>query len=217
MRGLAILAAGALLLALLLGGSAPFGRIALALHLPGLAVPFFSDPGWRGVARYRAGDMPGAAREFAAAGAAFNLGNAEALQGRYAAALEAYDRARATGDAAAQANFDLVMALYAGSAIDPASIGRFPERDEGPEAASFVARGDARASGTGDEVTNSDPLPGLAELESRGRLGVRRVFDDSFVLADERWLTQLSDVPGEFLATRIAHERKRRAALEGRR
>lgn len=217
MRGLAILGLLAVLLAFALGGPAPFGRIALALHLPGVAVPFFSDPGWRGVARYRAGDMSGAAREFAVAGVVFNLGNAEARQGRYAAALEAYDRARATGDAAAQANFDLVMALYAGSAVDPASIGRLPERDEGPEAASFVARGDARASGTGDEVTNSDPLPGLAELESRGRLGVRRVFDDSFVLADERWLTQLSDVPGEFLAARIAHERKRRAALEGRR
>ena len=217
MRGLAILAAGAFLLALLLGGAAPFGRLALALHLPGVAAPLFSDPGWRGVARYRAGDMTGAARDFAAAGATFNLGNAEARQGRYAAALEAYDRARTGGDAAAQANFDLVMALYAGSAIDAASIALFPERDEGPEAASFVARGDARASGTGDEVTNSDPMPGLAELESRGRLGVRRVFDDSFVLADERWLTQLPDVPGGFLAARIAHERKRRASGESER
>jgi len=217
MRGLVILTAGAFLLALLLGGAAPFGRIALALHLSRVAVPFFSDPGWRGVARYRAGDMAGAAQSFEAAGAMFNLGNAKARQGRYAAALEAYDRARTGGDAAAQANFDLVMALYAGSAIDAASIALFPERDEGPEAASFVARGDARASGTGDEVTNSDPMPGLAELESRGRLGVRRVFDDSFVLADKRWLTQLPDVPGAFLAARIAHERKRRAAGEGER
>lgn len=214
MRGLAVLGLLALVLAVVLGGAAPFGRIALALHLPGLAVPFLSDPGWRGVARYRAGDMAGAARDFAAAGAAFNLGNAEARRGRYAAALEAHDRARAGGDAAAQANFDLVMALYTGSAIDPASIGRFPRRGDGPEAASFVARGDTRASGTGDAVTNSGALPGLAELESRGRLGVRRVFDDSFVLADERWLMQLSDVPGEFLAARIAHERKRRAAAE---
>ena len=216
MRALAILGLLAGLLAVALGGAAPFARIALALHVPGLAAPLFSDPGWRGVARYRAGDMAGAARDFAAARAMFNLGNAEARRGRYAAALEAYDRARADGDTAAQANFDLVMALYAGSAIDPASIGRFPERAAGPEAESFVARGKARAAGTGDAVTNSSPLPGLAELESRGRLGVRRIFDDSFVLADARWLMQLPDVPGAFLAARIAHERKRRAAAKDR-
>ena len=33
------------------------------------------------------------------------------------------------------------------------------------------------------------------------------------MVADERWLEQLSDVPGEFLAARIAQEHKRRVKL----
>ena len=62
-------------------------------------------------------------------------------------------------------------------------------------------------------MNNSNTMMGLAELDSRGRLGVRRIFDDKFMVADERWLEQLSDVPGEFMAARIAQEHKRRAKL----
>ena len=54
---------------------------------------------------------------------------------------------------------------------------------------------------------------GLAELESRGRLGVRRIFDDKFMVADERWLQQIQDVPGAYLKARIAHEEKTRRKL----
>ena len=77
---------------------------------------------------------------------------------------------------------------------------------------SFVARGAARAAGQGDDVTNAASLIGLPELQSRGRLGVRKVFDDKFIEASPRWLATLEDVPGEFLAARIAAERKRRIA-----
>lgn len=213
MRGLALVTVGLIALALLLGGTAPFGRVLLAAGLPGLAGPLLADPGWRAVAAYRAGDMATAAEMFRRAGAFYNLGNAEVMRGNYAAALESYDRALARGDTDAQVNFDLVAAFYAGLGIDPAALGLFPERKEGPQADSFVARGDARAAGTGDAVTNVNTMLGLAELDSRGRLGVRRVFDDKFMVADERWLEQLADVPGEYLAARIDMERKRRARL----
>jgi Ca-activated chloride channel family protein len=53
-------------------------------------------------------------------------------------------------------------------------------------------------------------MMGLVELDSRGRLGVARVFDDAFMVADERWLGQLEDIPGAFLKARISHEFKRR-------
>ena len=210
MRVLACLAVLALGGAAALGGTAPFGRVLLALGMPGWAAPLFDDPGWRGVALYRSGAFDAAADAFRAAKSEFNLGNAEAHLGQYAAALEAYDVALIRGDPDAQFNFDLVAAYYAGLGIDPEALGLFPERKEGPKEESFVARGDARAAGSGDEVTNNNTMLGLAELDSRGRLGVRRVFDDKFMIADERWMTQLSDVPGEFLKARIAQEHKRR-------
>ena len=213
MRLLALLMVVALGLSALLGGTAPLGRALLALGLPGLAVPLFQDPGWRGVAAFRAGDFEAAAGEFTRAGDPYNLGVALAHQGAYAAALEAFDRAIAQGHPAARANFDVLAAFYAGLGIDAATLGLFPERKDGPEAEGFIARGDGRAAGTGSEVTNTNTMLGLAELDSRGQLGVRRVFDDKFIVADERWLAQLSDVPGEFLAARIAHEHKRRVEL----
>lgn len=213
MRTLAALTAFALALAILLGGAAPFGRILLALGLPGPAAALLEDPGWRGTALYRAGDMGGAAEAFRGAESPYNLGNALARTGAYAAALEAYDLAIAAGDDDARANFDLVAAYFAGLGLDPDALGLIPKRETGPKAEGFVAQGNGRAAGTGDEVTNSNTMLGLAELDSRGRLGVRRIFDDAFMVADERWLAQLSDVPGEYLKARISHEAKRRAKL----
>ncbi|WP_372571818.1 hypothetical protein [Ruegeria jejuensis] len=213
MRWLAVLSITLLILASLMGSTAPFGRVFMALGMNGLAAQVFDNPGWRGAALYRAGEYQGAAEAFEAAGALYNLGNAEAQSGRYAAALEVYDLAITRGDPDAQANFDVVAAYYAGLQIDPEALGLFPERKDGPQADSFIARGDARAAGTGSEVTNANTMLGLAELDSRGRLGVRRIFDDKFMVADERWLNQLSDVPGEFMAARIAQEHKRRVRL----
>lgn len=213
MRALAILAAVALTLAAVLGGTAPFGRVLMALGLPSIAAALFDDPAWRGAAAFRAGEFDAAAEHFAAARSFYNLGNAEVQRGRYAAGLEAYDQARARGHPDAQANFDVVSAFYAGLGIDPEALGLFPERKDGPEEEGFIARGDGRAAGTGSEVTNTNTMLGLAELDSRGQLGVRRVFDDSFMVADARWLEQLADVPGEYMAARIALEHKRRVKL----
>lgn len=203
----------ALVVAGALGGAAPFGRVLLAAGLPQMAALVLTDPAWQGVAWYRAGDYAQAAQAFQAAGAIYNRGNTEARRGEYAAALEAYDVAIADGDADAQANFDVVAAYYAGLGIDPEALGLFPERKTGPEADSFIARGNARAAGTGSEVTNNNTMLGLAQLDSRGRLGVRRVFDDKFMIADKRWLQQLEDVPGEFMAERILQEHRRRLKL----
>lgn len=211
MRMLAAITLAAALVAIATGGAAPFGRVLLAAGLPGLAAGFFDDPAWRGVALYRAGAIADARDAFRKAHQYFNLGNAEAHLGVYAAALEAYDIAAANGDPDARSNFDLVAAFYAGTAIDADALLLFDKREEGPETESFVGEGEARATGTGDEVTNANTMLGLAKLDSRGRLGVRRIFDDKYMLADERWLQQLADVPGEYLKARIAHEAKARA------
>ncbi|PCJ08104.1 MAG: hypothetical protein COB16_08970 [Rhodobacteraceae bacterium] len=213
MRGLAAILAVALLVAVVLGGAAPFGRVLLALGLPRLAASLFDDPDWHGVALYRAEDMEASVAAFDQAGHDYNLGNAQVHHGAYAAALEAYDVAIVQGDADARANFDVVAAYYASLGIDPEALGLFPDRKDGAQAESFVARGNARAAGTGDQVTNSGTMLGLTELLSREQVGVRRIFDDKFMVADDRWLQQLSDIPGEYLAARISHERKRRAQL----
>ncbi|WP_299632680.1 hypothetical protein [uncultured Roseobacter sp.] len=213
MKALALISMFALAAALILGGSAPFGRALMAVGLPGLAVPFFDTPDWQGAAHYRAGQFDDAAARFAQARDHYNLGNAEAFRGHHAAALEAFDLAHARGHPDAQANFDVVAAYYAGLGIDPDALGLLPERKEGPTEESFVARGDARAAGTGSEVTNNNTMLGLAELRSRGQFSVRRIFDDKFMVADARWLEQLSDVPGDYMAARIAQEHKRRVKL----
>ncbi len=197
------------------GGTAPFGRIALALDMPQLAAALFQDPAWRGVAAYRAGHYEKAVQAFrqAGPGSVFNLGNAWVHTAYYAAALEAYDRVlfKRPSDAEARANFDLVAAFYGGTPIEADAIARWEPRKEGPTAQSGIARGSARASGTGADVTNSGPGVGLPLLQSRAQRGVRKVFDDKFVVAGSRWLATLEDVPGAFLAVRIAHEHKRRA------
>ena len=61
---------------------------------PDDAAALFDDTEWRGVARYRAGDYTGSAREFAEFGDPrnlYNLGNAMAQQGEFDAAIDAYE------------------------------------------------------------------------------------------------------------------------------
>ncbi len=210
MRVLAILCLAAGLLTYALGGTAPFGRLALSAQMPGLAAYFLDDPEWKGTALYRAGEYDAAGEAFANARSLYNLGNAHTKTGNYAAALEAFDIAIAQGHPNAQANFDLVAAFYAGLGVDPEALAATSNRKTGAKEDSFIARGNARASGTGSDVTNAKTMMGMGQIDSRGRLGVRRIFDDKFMVADKRWLTQLSDVPGEFMKARISHEYKRR-------
>ena len=91
---IAISAAACLGLAILCGGAAPFGRLALAVGLTGPARMLLRDPAWLGTAQARAGQYDKAADDFARApGADYNTGVTLARAGRYAAALEAFDRA----------------------------------------------------------------------------------------------------------------------------
>jgi len=215
MRWLLLAAVAAGGFSALLGGTEPLGRVLLAAGAPRLAAEVLTDPGWRGAAQYRAGDFAGAEISFRDAGALLNLGNARVMQRDYAAALEAYDAARLIGDSDAAVNFDLVSVYYAGLALDPETPIKWSadKDDDGPEMLAPEAVGSARAAGSGAETTNAGALVGLPELTSRGRLGVRKVFDDKFMVANDRWLATLSDVPGDYLAARISHEFKRRREL----
>lgn len=200
--------------ALFLGGREPFGRLALALGAPSVAARLFEDAQWKAVATYRDDRFGDAAELFKNAGPKgfYNRGNALTRIGQYAAALEAYDAALAQNpdDAEASANYDLVAAFYAGTQVDPDAAVKWGEDKEGATVAASIARGSARASGIGDGVTNTGALMVLPEVQSTGEQRVRKVFDDKFMIASPRWLATLEDVPGAFLAERIAYEHKRR-------
>lgn len=207
------LAAAMIAASVLLGGTAPLGRVALALGMNDTAASFFTDPGWRGVALYRANRFDEAIDAFTSAGPdfAYQLGNAEVKAKQYAAALESYDLALAHRyDPDAEANFALIRAFYAGTQLDPDSLERWGEDRDGTTEEAHIARGSARAAGTGDDVTNTGATIGLVEVESRKQASVRKVFDDRFVVAGPRWLATLEDVPGKFLRARISEEHKRR-------
>lgn len=201
------------LVSLALGGKEVFGRVSLALGMPRVAAALFDAPDWRGVALFKAGDFDQAADTFKQAGpySAFNHGNAEVQRENFAAALEAYDLALALGDdPQARINFDVVLAYYAGTRIEGDSIARWGKDKQGEAEKADVAKGAARASGTGDEVTNTGATIGLPVVQNHELRRVRKVFDDKFVVANPRWLATLEDVPGAYLAARISHEHKRR-------
>jgi len=68
----------------------------LQLGYPSIAAKLFSDPSWRGLALYRAGQWNEAARIFATTiKENYNLGNALAQNGHYNEAIAAYERALA--------------------------------------------------------------------------------------------------------------------------
>lgn len=215
-RSVALAALVALGLAVVLGGAAPFGRLALSLGLPRLAAALSADPEWRGAALYRAGRFDAAAEALLQAppGVAYNRATALARAGRYAEALEGYDAALAQNrlDAEARANFDLVAQVYAGTELIPEATVNWWEQREGETYAAPLGKGSGRAASTGDASTNAGALIGLPEIEGRGPLNVRRVFDARYIRASPLWLETLADVPGEYLAARIAAEHKRRAA-----
>ena len=72
------------------------GRWLLESNRPTAAMAHFSDPAWRGIAAYRAGDFAAAADAFGTVGTAdgeYNLGNALIKQRNYVDALAAFTRA----------------------------------------------------------------------------------------------------------------------------
>jgi Ca-activated chloride channel family protein len=163
------------------------GRRLLEQGEPGRAAERFEDPMWKGVAYYREGDFEQAADWFgrvATPEAAFNLGNANALLGRYEEALAAYDAALAERPAWPQAieNRETVAALIA-------------QRLELPE----------------DEQATGEPSldPDEIRFDEKGEKGQVGEIQQS-ALTDEQlaemWLRRLQTSPGDFLRQRFALE-----------
>jgi Ca-activated chloride channel homolog len=160
-----------------------FGRLLMALHLPGLAVPVFEDPAWRAAALYEAGRYGEAIALFRAGGARarYNLGNALARSGDLPGALDAYDDALRFNprDADAQANRALVArmleeaidrgpggGLANGTAQYGARYNKTANRDPNDDTAA-TSSGEGLAGNR--EASSSASLPGNSAVSRRGR------------------------------------------------
>ena len=150
MAGLALAGLG---LVALLAVSQPrtgFGRLLMALGLPGLAADLIVDPAWRAAALYQAGRYGEAIALFRNGGkrARYNLGNALARAGDFEGALAAYDEALRFDprDADAQANRSLVARMVA-EVID---------RGPGGGIANGTAQYGARYNNTANQDQNND-------------------------------------------------------------
>ena len=154
----------------------------------------FEDPMWKGIACYRAGDLPCAVDSFAGldtAAANYDMGNALARQGKYALAVEAYDRALRLAPDHADAAFN--------RALVTAAMRRPKPRD--------------------DEQTEEAPdmKPDKVQFDDKGKTGkTGRVDVSQAEVQADAWLAGVQSDPGEFLRARFAAEAAR-AKPTGRR
>ena len=162
------------------------------------AARLFEDPRWQAVARYRAGDLEGAAQRFRADDTPtghYNLGNALARLGALEAALGAYERALAAEPQHADArhNRDLVSGLLAERARDADEDARPADRRGGDGEGT---RPDAAASDSGSPGAHAGmDADGLSNARSAERV---------------RWLESVPDDPGGLLRRKFRYETNQR-------
>jgi len=146
----------------------------------------FEDPMWKGIACYRAGDLPCAVESFArldTAAANFNLGNALARQGKYTLAVDAYDRALHVSPGYADAAFNRELVIKAMRTSQP-------KKDDQEEAPSTK--------------------PDKVQIDDKGKRGktARVELSPAQVQADA-WLESVESDPGAFLRVKFAAEAAR--------
>lgn len=141
------------------------GRLMLWAGYPDLAAHMLTDPAWRGVAYYRAGEYKSAIAALQAtrsAEAAYNLGNALARGGNLPLAVRAYDIAlkRDPGDNAAYANRQFVQSLM-------------QSRKEAEDTVAGLASSTAAKEKQGGENDASDDDAGTKSTSGDGMAGQR--------------------------------------------
>ena len=186
---------------LLFGGTAHFGRLALAAGQPRIAAALLNDPYWKGMALYRMGQFEKAAEIFRDAGrpAFFNRGNALAKSGHYPEAVAFYDAVLFyhPDDQDARANRALVDALIERKGDVPLN-GTFIREDAVPQEA------------TDNGKANAIPT----DYSWADKIRYKSTFlSGQSVPASEEWLASLPDDPGRYLKLRIAAEHERRVRL----
>ena len=200
------------------------------------AIEHFSDPLWQGLALYQAGDYAGAALRFAevnSASAHYNRGNALAMNGELAAAIDAYEQAlelQPELQAAAQ-NKALVEQLLEQQQAQ-AQAEQTPEPPPAPAesetplstsaqgASSTTAQNEdnsSASSSTTETPANEQPAPGTApnaeaepgeEPPTRPPAPAANQTDEEQRQALEQWLRQIPDNPSELLRRKFWYEQQ---------
>ena len=159
------------------------------------AATTFTEPMWKGVAHYRAGDYAAAVDWFSrleSAESYYNLGNAYAQLNDLEMAVASYDRAleRRPGWGDATANRQLVSSLIAPEEALPQEIPTGPPNLE--------------ADAIEVDLEEDQGDPGEVEMSA---------FTDEQVA--QMWLSQLDVSPAGFLRTKFALQVARDAAADG--
>lgn len=177
---------------LIYAGPAGLGTLALRLGWDGAALALLDDPGARGVAHYRAGDVALADGDFAQAGRSqtYNRALSLAATGDYPLSVAYFDAVLFVNpaDADARRNRELVSAMYPptqGVSVTPGRI--------------------AGHGGLGPTESTGDSAPGLLNADTLPKVEARGI------VASDEWLATISDDPGEFLRLRLRAEYDRRA------
>ncbi len=171
------------------------------------AVTVFDDARWIGVARYRSGDLEGAAsrfREDRTPTSQYNLGNALARLGALEAATAAYDRVLA-------AEPDHTDALHNRALVAAVLEQRSRSRDDEADGASsgrHAADGETGSDATPNAMDEQGPTStpeNAAEAAAADALPPERPGD-----ARTRWLESVPDDPGGLLRRKFRHETNQR-------
>lgn len=167
------------------------GRLLMKEEHPAEAAKAFSDPFWRGVALFRAGDFKGAAAAFAgtdSAESAFDQGNALVMLGQYEDALKRYDRA---------------LALRPGwsAALTNREIARI--------------RGERKKT-EGGETGDTDSKPDEVVFDKTKKGGEDTTVETAMPMSDEAvralWLKRVQTKPADFLRAKFAYQLREQPA-----
>lgn len=194
------------------------GRMLLSAGFPGTAAAVMSDPAWKGMAYYsehKWADAAEAFRQSRSPGSNYNLGNALAQEGQYAAAVDAYVVALAWNpeDVDARTNRHIVEVLMRAQSGKPevsgqgAAAGLLPK--EASVDSSAAAANNDSGGGTGSLGGGGGEKPGQMTLYENGSLIGEKPKAGS-ANPDLRWLETLPDKAGTFLKLQIAFEHGRR-------
>ncbi|CAM3568654.1 Ca-activated chloride channel family protein [Paracoccus nototheniae] len=193
-KGTAILLALAVA-GLVHAGPAGLGSVALRLGWDSAALALLDDPGARGVAHYRAGDVAQADADFAQAGRSqtYNRALSLAATGDYPLSMAYFDAVLFANpaDEQARASRDLVAAMVPPHQGDSTAPGRILGHGGRPAPDEMIA------NALSDAAAESWRRP----VEARG------------MAASDAWLETITDDPGEFLTLRLRAEHDRRAGL----
>ena len=195
---------------------------------PDLAAALFDDPAWQAVARFRAGDYPGAAAGFASgqdADSFYNLGNALAHKGDYPAALNAYEQTlQQTPDHEdALHNREIVRQLMEQQQSAEQENDGEGEEGSNPEQSSAPQEGgepqnsqDQQQQGNqadqppepseSEETDASETEPGEQQAQSEQGDANRDENQDAL----EQWLRRVPDDPGGLLRRKFQYETNQR-------